>query len=251
MKKVFIFALVFALVMSLAACTTGNVNNSETNGGAVTDGKATEKETDPTASDPSASSQDQTDSVKDTETAESTADDGETSNASDETTNEPGEQKSRILVAYFSCTGNTKAAAERIAALAGGELYEIVPTEPYTKDDINYNNSDCRANTEMNDPNARPGISGERLDMSEYDTIIIGYPIWWGTMPRIINTFLDTYDLSGKAVLPFCTSGGSGISKSVSDISGAEPDANVKNGLRISGTSDGSIEKWLEENAGL
>ena len=87
----------------------------------------------------------------------------------------------------------------------------------------------------MNDPSVRPAIAGDGIDISSYDTVIIGYPIWWGTMPRIINTFLDTCDLSGKTVLPFCTSGSSGVSKSVSDQRSAEPDADVKDGLRVSG----------------
>ena len=157
---------------------------------------------------------------------------------------------SKTLVAYFSATGNTKAVAERISELCGGDLYEIVPAEPYTADDLNYNNNNCRANKEMNDDSARPAIGSETLDISEYDTIIIGYPIWWGTMPRIINTFLDTYDLSGKTILPFCTSGGSGISKSVSDKKAAEPDATVDDGLRVSGANDKNLENWLRD-AGL
>lgn len=157
----------------------------------------------------------------------------------------PPEQKSRILIAYFSCTGNTKAVAEKIASLTGGEIYEIVPAEPYTSADINYSDSNCRANREMNDPDARPQIGSAEIDFSEYDTVIIGYPIWWGTMPKIINTFLDKYDLSGKNILPFCTSGGSGITRSVSEIRTAEPAATVRDGLRATGAGDVNLEKWL------
>lgn len=160
-------------------------------------------------------------------------------------------QKSKILVAYFSCTGTTKAVAEKIAELTGGDLYEIVPSGPYTSDDLNYNNNNCRANREMNDPSARPAIAGDNIDLFAYDTVIIGYPIWWGTMPRIINTFLDTYDLSGKTVLPFCTSGSSGVSKSVSDIRSAEPGANVKDGLRVSGANDSNLEGWLRSGGAI
>lgn len=157
----------------------------------------------------------------------------------------PPEKKSRILIAYFSCTGNTKAVAEKIASLTGAEIYEIVPAEPYTSADLNYSDSNCRANREMNDPDARPQIAGAEIDFSEYDTVIIGYPIWWGTMPKIINTFLDKYDLSGKTVLPFCTSGSSGISRSVSEIRTSEPAATVKDGLRATGAGDVNLEKWL------
>lgn len=128
------------------------------------------------------------------------------------------EAVSKSLVVYFSCTGNTETAAKKIAELTNSDTYEIVPEVPYTDEDLNYNNDDCRANKEMNDDSARPAIGSEPIDMSNYNTVFIGYPIWWGTMPRIINTFLDTYDLSGKTVMPFCTSGGSGISTSVSDI---------------------------------
>ncbi|MGN0688913.1 MAG: flavodoxin [Oscillospiraceae bacterium] len=160
----------------------------------------------------------------------------------------PQETPAKALVVYFSCTGNTKAVAERISELTSADLYEIVPEIPYTAEDLNYNNNNCRANKEMNDASARPEIGSEAVDISAYDTIYIGYPIWWGTMPRIINTFLDTYDLSGKTVMPFCTSGSSGISKSVSDIRAEEPDADVRDGLRASNSSDSSIDEWLSRN---
>lgn len=160
-------------------------------------------------------------------------------------TDAPGGGKALIL--YFSCTGTTRTAAERIAALCDADLMEIVPAEPYSAADLSYNNDSCRANREMNDPDARPAIAGDPIDLADYDTVFLGYPIWWGTMPRIINTFLDTYDLSGKVVLPFCTSGSSGIATSVSAIRDAEPDADVRDGLRISGTR--GIDTWLENNS--
>ena len=153
-----------------------------------------------------------------------------------------------MLVVYFSATGNTKAVAEEITRLTGTDLYEIVPAVPYTDEDLNYNNNECRANQEMNNASARPAIGSEAMDVSSYDTVFIGYPIWWGTMPRIINTFLDTYDLSGKTVLPFCTSGSSGITQSVTDIRAAEPDADVRGGLRASGANDSGIESWIADN---
>ena len=156
--------------------------------------------------------------------------------------------KSKKLVVYFSCTGNTKAVAEKIAELCDADLYEIIAAQPYTAEDLNYNNNNCRANREMNDENARPAIGSQPIELSGYDTVFIGYPIWWGTMPRIINTFLDTYDLSGKAVMPFCTSGGSGVSRSVSDIKKVEPKADVRDGLRVSGANDRDLEKWLSDN---
>lgn len=155
---------------------------------------------------------------------------------------------SKSLVVYFSCTGNTKAATQQIADKLGAGVYEIMPAQPYTEDDIDYNNDNCRANREMNDASARPAIGGQSVDLANYDTILLGYPIWWGTMPRIINTFVEAHDLSGKVVLPFCTSGGSSISQSVSDLRQAAPKADVRDGLRISGSDEDSITQWLDKN---
>lgn len=163
----------------------------------------------------------------------------------EETPEPPG----KSLVVYFSATGNTKSLAEKIAEESGSDIFEIVPEEPYTSADLNYSNNDCRANKEHNDETARPAISSKLENIDSYDTIFIGYPIWWGTMPKIINTFLDTYDLSGKTVMPFCTSGGSGISTSVSAIKNACPGADVKDGFRgTSGTNNTQIRQWLDKN---
>lgn len=157
----------------------------------------------------------------------------------------------RSIVVYFSCTGNTKAVAEEVAAQTGSELHEIVPEEPYTEEDLNYNDDSCRANVEMNDPESRPAISNTIENLSDYDTIYIGYPIWWGSLPRIMNTFFDTYDFSGKTIVPFCTSGSSSISQSVSVIREAEPEAQIKEGLQVSsaGADDSSdeVSRWIEE----
>ena len=179
---------------------------------------------------------------------ESSATHSQTETPSSDSSVELTEETAKTLVVYFSATGNTKAVAGEIARLTGADLYEIVPAVPYTDDDLNYNNNNCRANQEMNDASARPAIGSRAIDVSSYDIVFIGYPIWWGTMPRIINTFLDTYDLSGKAVLPFCTSGSSGIAQSVSDIRAAEPAADVRDGLRASGANDSSIENWIADN---
>lgn len=125
----------------------------------------------------------------------------------------------------------------------------MVPEVPYTAADLNYSNDNCRANLEMNDESARPAIAGEIENIDQYDTIYLGYPIWWGTMPRIINTFIDTYDLSGKTVMPFCTSGGTGITTSVSELRELCPDADVKDGLRGSSSISGDeIRDWISEN---
>ncbi|MGN0502958.1 MAG: flavodoxin [Ruminococcus sp.] len=222
MKKLVSMLMVFTLLFSFTAC--GNNNNAGESEKLQDSASQTEQQTTVSKQEP--------DSSAETSSTESN----------------PVETETKSLVAYFSCTGNTKAVAERIAELTGADLYEIVPAEPYTDEDLNYNNNDCRANREMNDSSARPAIGSDSIDISDYDTVYIGYPIWWGTMPRIINTFLDTYDLSNKTVMPFCTSGGSGVSKSVSDIKAEEPDADIRDGLRASGSSDSGIDEWLSNN---
>lgn len=154
-----------------------------------------------------------------------------------------------VLVAYFSATGNTKAVAEQIADVTGGELYGIEPAEPYTSEDLDYNNDDCRANLEMNDDAARPEIAGAIENIEQYDTIYIGYPIWWGNAPRIMNTFVETYDLSGKTVVPFCTSGGSGISTSVDTLQElAGEGITWMEGQRFDrDVSEDEISQWIDE----
>lgn len=152
----------------------------------------------------------------------------------------PAPAGGKVLVAYFSATGNTRPVAEKVAEVTGGDLFEIVPAQPYTAADLNYN-TDCRANAEQNDPNARPAIRNKVEDMGQYDAVLIGYPIWWGRAPKIIHTFLETYDLSGKTVATFCTSGGSGHEDAT--LRGYEPEAIWLEGRRFSGTSQ--VEEWV------
>lgn len=153
---------------------------------------------------------------------------------------------SKKLVAYFSASGVTKKYAEKISEMTKADLFEIKPKTPYSDADLDWQNPKSRSSVEMKDPDSRPEISEKLSHMDKYDTVFIGYPIWWGTMPKIINTFLDTYDLSGKTILPFCTSGGSGISSSVSAIKNACPNADVKDGFRgTSSTSSDDIKNWL------
>ncbi len=155
---------------------------------------------------------------------------------------------SKSIVVYFSCTGNTKAVAEIIAEKQGADIYEIVPEQPYTDEDLDYGNRSSRSTTEQNDSSSRPAISGS-IDLGGYDTVYVGYPIWWADMPRIMYTFFDTCDMSGKTIAPFCTSGGSGLSGTPSAIEELEPDAAVTAGLHISSYStdnaDSDVEDWL------
>lgn len=156
----------------------------------------------------------------------------------------PG-QESRTLVAYFSATNNTENIANHIAAVRNADLYEIVPQIPYTSADLNYNNNSSRANQEQNDPAARPAISGAVEDMAQYDVIFLGYPIWHGQAPRIISTFLESYDLSGKTIVPFCTSGSSPIGSSARNIQSLASGAQWLEGQRFSGSaSRDTVASW-------
>ena len=152
----------------------------------------------------------------------------------------------KTLVVYFSCTGTTKQLAEYAAEILGADLYEIVPEDLYTEADLAYY-TNGRADQEQNDSNVRPAISGGVENMNEYNTIILGYPIWHGQAPRIISTFLESYDFSGKTIVPFCTSHSSRIGSSASNLhSLCSKSVQWLDGERFaSGTSRESIEEWL------
>ena len=154
----------------------------------------------------------------------------------------------KILVAVFSASGVTKKVGRDIARIAGADFYEIVPEEIYTAADLDWMNKKSRSSLEMNDPSARPRIAGGALDMAAYDTVIVGFPIWWGVAPRIIDTFLESYDFSGKKIIPFCTSGGSGVGRSDTalhkDVSG---DAEWARGRQINRPNEAEIRRWLNE----
>ena len=154
----------------------------------------------------------------------------------------------KVLVAVFSASGTTRAVGEEIARTAGADFYEIVPKEIYTSADLNWMNKKSRSSVEMSDPSARPEISGTVADMASYDTVIVGFPIWWGVAPRIIDTFLESYDFSGKKIIPFCTSGGSGVGKSDialhKDVSG---EVRWAKGRQINRPNEAEIRRWLDE----
>ncbi len=214
MRKLPIFALAVAvcLTFGLAACTAPINENTA------------EKQTQPALE---TKSQDKNDDAADL--------------------TEPSNTKKDVLVVYFSATGTTKKVAERIAALTNADLYEIVPAEPYSEDDLNYSNSQSRATIEMNNPDARPEIGGESVSLDGYSTIYIGYPIWWGDVPRIVSTFAETYDFSDITVIPFCTSGGSGIGNSGSHIAQQAGSGNWLSGQRFSlDVSDADLQSWID-----
>ena len=151
----------------------------------------------------------------------------------------------KVLIAYFSATNNTEAIANHLDAILDADLYEIMPEQPYTSADLNYN-TDCRANREQNDASARPAISGSVKDMEQYDVIFLGYPIWWGQASKIISSFLEGYDLSGKTIVPFCTSGSSGIGSSATNLHSLASSATWLDGQRFSGSAARSaVETWV------
>lgn len=156
------------------------------------------------------------------------------------------ENEEKVAVVYFSGTGNTREVADLLAKETDADIFEIIPKYMYTSDDLNYNDDNCRANQEMNDESARPAISNDLSAVSEYDVIYLGYPIWWGTAPRIIQTFIESYDVSGATVYMFCTSGGSGIEKSISDLQQLYPDVNIVDGKRLNDATELDIREWIE-----
>ncbi len=180
--------------------------------------------------------------VSDTEEQETSADNQQTDLDADY----EQENEEKVAVVYFSGTGNTREVANLLAKEANADIFEIIPENMYTADDLNYNDDNCRANQEMNDDSARPAISNDLSVVSEYDVIYLGYPIWWRTAPRIIQTFIENYDISGATLYMFCTSGGSGIESSISDLQKLYPDMNIVDGKRLNDATETDIREWIE-----
>ena len=151
---------------------------------------------------------------------------------------------SKKLVAYFSASGTTKKAAERLAKAAGADLFEIKPAVPYSSADLDWMDKKSRRSVEMNDPSSRPEIAEKLPDMADYDTVFIGFPIWWYTAPRVISTFVESYDFDRKTLVPFATSGGSGMGRTVDELRKLCPKANWKAGKMMNGVSDKALADW-------
>ena len=154
---------------------------------------------------------------------------------------------SKILVAYFSATGTTARAAEKLANATGGELYAIVPARPYTSADLDWNDKHSRSSVEMNDPKSRPAIKSKKEDITDYDVVFIGYPIWWNIAPRIVNTFIESHALKGKTVIPFATSGGSSLAGSAAALKKNYPAQDWKEGRLLNRADEKSIRAWLDK----
>lgn len=229
MKKLTALFLAVFMAFSLAACG-GNTAN-----------------TDSEASKPESPSNDR--NTDQNANGQGNAADNSDNSQTDSDT-DPSEDNStdtvKILVAYFSATNTTKGVAKTIADSISADLYEIVPEQPYTDDDLNYHNDKSRSTVEMNDPDARPAISGSMENMDRYDIVFIGYPIWWGEAPRILSTFVESYNFSGKTIVPFCTSGGSGVGSSAENLERLTSGATWLSGTRLNGNaSHSSVVEWI------
>lgn len=222
MKKAVGLLLSFALLFALAGCGNGASSNE--------------------ASSDSAVSASQTEQSSNNEEPNSET----PSNTSTSETEQGTNMENTILVAYFSATGTTEQVAQQAAEILDADLYEIVPEDPYTEEDLAYYTGG-RADQEQDDPSARPAISGGVENMSQYDTILLGYPIWHGQAPRIISTFLESYDFAGKTIIPFCTSHSSGVGSSADNLHELCPDTvNWIEGSRFGSEVTGvEIESWL------
>ncbi len=228
MKRLIALALSVCMISMLAACSSEGAessSDSESSTVSITDSQAeTESRTE----------------VTDIDTPEENGDETAGSDSISSGSN--------ILVACFSCTGTTEQIAGWIADETGASIYEIIPETPYTEDDLNYNNSSSRANQEQSDSSARPAISGNVENIEQYDVIFLGYPIWHGQAPRIISTFLESYDLSDVTIIPFCTSHSSGIGSSVENLHSLCTDTVTwMDGRRFSGdATESDVVEWVE-----
>ena len=232
MKKFAALLLTFAMAVSLAACA-GNNEPVETS-----------------TSDTESSISEESTALESSEVASKSESEPATDNQTEETESPAGTDTasagSQVLVAYFSATGTTEGVAENIASGLDADLYEIVPEEPYTDADLDYHDNNSRSTVEMNDPSSRPAISGSVENMEQYSIVFIGYPIWWGEAPRIVSTFMESYDFSGKTIVPFCTSGGSGIGSSASNLEELTSGATWIDGQRLNGSdSQDTVMEWV------
>jgi flavodoxin len=166
-----------------------------------------------------------------------------------ENQNEPQNEtkEMKTLVAYFSASGVTKQVATQLAEVANADLYEIVPEQLYSDEDLNWRDSLSRSSVEMKDKTSRPAIKKTELDIDNYSTIYVGFPIWWYTCPTIINTFMEAYNFDGKTVIPFATSGGSTIDKACEDLKAAYPKAIWKTGRLLNNDSKQDLEDFVNE----
>lgn len=156
-------------------------------------------------------------------------------------------QSKKSIVVYFSATGETRTVAKKVAAVLKADIYEIIPAQKYTSHDLNYRDASTRATVEQNTPSARPRIGSLLLNLKNYDTIYLGYPIWWGEEPRIMDTFVESYDFTGVTVIPFCTSASSGVGRSDRNLAQKAKSGNWKSGTRLKvNITESEILAWIK-----
>ena len=237
MKKIIAVLCSFVFVFGLAACgNSGSKTGQESAVEHADYAQAENGNTDVTEN---------TEAAEDADIPETQAEDTE-SPADGQEEETPETQQGKVLVAYFSATNTTEGVAINIAEGLNADLYEIVPQEPYTDADLDYNDNSSRSTVEMNDPDSRPAISSSVEDMGQYDIVFIGYPIWWGEAPRIVSTFVESYDFYGKTIVPFCTSGGSGMGSSATNLEQLTSGANWLDGARLNGgDSQDAVMEWV------
>ncbi len=166
-------------------------------------------------------------------------------NKQDKTDMQQNQSTGKTLVAYFSASGVTEGVARTLAEVTGGDLYKIDPEQPYTDKDLDWHDSTSRSSLEMKDLTSRPAIKGTVDNVAQYDTIYVGFPIWWYTAPTIVNTFIEANDFKGKVMIPFATSGGSTIDKAAADLAKAYPDINWQPGRLLNGATADTVRAWL------
>ena len=215
MKKAVLTILSFCCIFAMSGC-----GNSQTDSDIDSENSAQNTTAEPTESEETA-----TENSDIISTSESVT--------TPESKEESGGKEDETLVVYFSATGTTKGVAELIASVTNADLYEIIPAEPYSSDDLDWNDNNSRTSIEMNDPDARPAIASDTVSLDSYSTVYIGYPIWWGDAPRIMSTFVESYDFSDKTVIPFCTSDGSGIGRSGDNLKDLANSGNWLSGDRL------------------
>ena len=243
MKKMISIIAVAALTFALTACGGSSQ--------AATDTQAAENST-PAAVEEQKETVEAAEQTEAQPEAAQEAAQGQEQEAAQETAAEPASETpaaahSDVLVAYFSATGTTKGVAERIASVTGGDLYEILAAEPYTEADLNYNDNSSRSTSEQNDKSVRPEIGSDDISLEGYTTIYLGFPIWWGEEPRILDTFVEKYNFDGITVIPFCTSGSSGIGRSGSNMEELAGSGTWLDGERFSGSvSEDELKSWIE-----
>lgn len=240
MKKIAAILLVFVMCLCVTAC--GNSAERQSTGNTQSTENVQNTDADQSAAD---SSEKESDEVSETNgpVVEDETSGGESTPAD---INQDSKTEAKTLVVYFSATGTTKGVAETIASVTGADIYEIVPVQIYTSDDLNYNDNNSRTTKEQNDKSVRPEINGTIDNWDSYAVVYLGYPIWWGEEPRILDTFVESYSFDGKTVIPFCTSGGSGVGSSDDNLKANAGSGNWLEGTRHkSGVSESDIQNWI------